>query len=68
MDKSDLEQMGYLRLPEVLKLFPVCRSSWWAGIKLQMYPRPIKLGKRAIGWRKSDIIKLLQNPESSHFQ
>ena len=44
-----------LRLPEVLKIIPVSKSSWWAGVKSGRYPEPIKLGPRITCWRFSDI-------------
>ncbi len=44
-----------LRLPEVLKIIPVSKSSWWAGVKTGRYPEPNKLGPRTTCWRLSDI-------------
>jgi predicted DNA-binding transcriptional regulator AlpA len=29
---------GFLRLPEVLKLIPVSKATWWAGVKTGRYP------------------------------
>jgi prophage regulatory protein len=50
---------GYLRLPEVLRLFPVSKSTWWAGIKVGKYPPGIKLSARVTAWRRADIQALL---------
>jgi prophage regulatory protein len=48
--------MGYLKLKDVLAIFPVSRSTWYQGMQEGIYPRPVKLtNKRAVGWRKSDI-------------
>ncbi|GGI76251.1 hypothetical protein GCM10007973_11340 [Polymorphobacter multimanifer] len=44
-----------LRLPEVLRLIPVGKSSWWAGVKSGRYPQPIKLGPGITVWRIADI-------------
>jgi predicted DNA-binding transcriptional regulator AlpA len=60
-------ELGYIRLPEILQLFPIGKSTWWEGVRIQKYPRPVKLGTRITAWRKSDILKLLENPENSHF-
>ena len=49
-----------LRLPQVLKLYPVGKSTWWAGIKEGRYPRWIKLSERTIAWKASDIYKLIE--------
>jgi prophage regulatory protein len=44
-----------IRLPEVLEIIPIFKSSWWAGVKTGRYPEPIKLGPRTTCWRLSDI-------------
>lgn len=54
-NKTNLPETGFLRLPEVLKLIPVCKSSWWDGISKGLYPAPVRLGKRAVAWRVEDI-------------
>jgi predicted DNA-binding transcriptional regulator AlpA len=54
-----LPKTGFLRLPDVLKIIPVSRSSWWAGIKTGRYPKGIKLGPRTTAWKVADIEVLL---------
>lgn len=49
-----------LRLPQVLKIVPVSKSTWWAGVKSGRFPKPIKLGPRTTCWRESDINKLVK--------
>jgi predicted DNA-binding transcriptional regulator AlpA len=63
---------GYVRLPQVLSVFPVSRSSWWAGVSAGKFPKPVKLGPRISAWRVDDIRDLIaqsgmekMNPESS---
>lgn len=48
-----------LRLPEVLAIYPVKKSTWYAGVKDGLYPRPVKIAARASAWRMSDIQKLI---------
>lgn len=50
---------GFVRLPTVLLVFPVGRSSWWNGVKTGKYPQPIKLGANTTAWRAGDIRQLL---------
>lgn len=50
---------GLLRLPEVLSVFPVGKSTWWAGIRESRYPQPVKLGPRCTAWRAADIRALI---------
>ena len=58
-NKPILPETGFLRLPEVLRYFPVSKSTWWAGIKAGRYPKGIKLGERATAWRVEDIRALI---------
>lgn len=59
---------GFLRLPEVLRIIPIGRSTWWQGIKEGRYPRAIKLGPRTTAWSRADIFELAARlkAESSH--
>jgi len=52
---------GLLRLPEVLKLYPVSRSTWLAGVREKKFPSKVVLSKRCVGWRRSDIMQLIEN-------
>lgn len=49
-----------LRLPEVLKLVPVSRSSWYAGVKEGIYPKQVAIGRRSVGWRSSEVQKVVR--------
>ena len=59
---NGLPSDGYVRLPQVLAVFPVSKSSWWAGCKSGRYPIPVKLGPRTTAWRVSDIRALIERP------
>ena len=59
---NGLPSDGYVRLPQVLAVFPVSKSSWWAGCKSGRYPIPVKLGPRTTAWRVSDIRALIEHP------
>ena len=59
MNNHSLPETGFLRLPDVLKVFPVSKSSWWAGIKEGRYPQPVKLGPKMTAWRVEDIRELI---------
>lgn len=53
-----LTKSGYIRLPEVLKLLGISRSTFYAGIKAGKYLKPVKIGKRVSGWKMEEIRKL----------
>jgi len=54
-----IPETGFLRLPQVLQLIPVCKSSWWAGVKSGRYPKPVRLSARSVGWKAEDIHALI---------
>ena len=51
---------GFLRLPQVLAIFPISKSSWWEGCKSGRFPKPVKLGPRTTVWRTEDIAALVE--------
>ena len=55
-----LPETGFARIPTVLTLIPVSRSTWWAGIKDGRYPVPCKLGPGVTAWRVEDIRELIK--------
>ncbi len=55
------DSIGYLRLPQVLKLFPVSKSTWWQGVKDGKFPKPVKLTERTTAWKAQDIQVLLNS-------
>lgn len=54
-----LPETGYVRLPSILAVVPVCSTTWWEGVKNGRFPAPIKLGPRITAWRAEDIRELL---------
>ena len=58
----DLSQPGLLRLEDVLRLYRVSRSTWYAGIKNGMYEPGIPIGPRCVAWRSEYIRALIANP------
>ncbi|PZP40153.1 MAG: transcriptional regulator [Pseudomonas fluorescens] len=60
MKSFQIPETGYLRLPAILRIFPVGKSTWWAKVKSGEYPQPVKLGPRTTAWRVEDIRALLE--------
>ena len=58
---ASLPATGFVRLPAILRVFPISRSSWWAGVKAGKYPQSVKLGPRTTAWRVEEIHALIQN-------
>lgn len=53
-------ETGFVRLPTILAVFPVGRSTWWAGVRKKIYPQPVKLGPQITAWRAEDIRALIE--------
>jgi predicted DNA-binding transcriptional regulator AlpA len=58
----DLSGKGYLRLKDVLAVFPVSKAAWYAGIKAGKYPPGVKLSCRSVGWTRASIRSLVGLP------
>lgn len=58
-----LPEMGFVRLPSILQVYPVSKSHWWAGVKEGRYPKPVKLGPKITAWRVEDIRELIASSE-----
>jgi predicted DNA-binding transcriptional regulator AlpA len=56
-----LQEQGFLRLPAILKLIPVGKSTWWAGVRAGRFPKGIKLGPQTTAWRVEDIRRLMES-------
>ena len=59
LTSKDMPAIGFMRLPAILHVYPVSKSSWWAGVKSGKYPQPVRLGPRTTAWRVSDIRALI---------
>lgn len=55
-----LPDTGFVRLPTILRVFPVSRSTWWDMVRDGRAPAPVKLTERCTAWRADDIRALLE--------
>ena len=72
--KFFLPETGFVRLPSIIgdakadppipPLYPVSRSTWWAGVRSGRYPQPVKLGPRITAWRVADIRALIDDRQT----
>ena len=63
MEQEHLDR--FLGMREVLALLSVSRSTLNRWIREGAFPRPVKLGKRAVRWRRSDIEGWLKELQSN---
>jgi len=53
------------RLNIVMERSGLARSTIYYFIKKDMFPKPVKLGKRTVAWKKSEIDEWIENREYS---
>jgi prophage regulatory protein len=65
-----LPETGFMRLSQIIgnpkanppipPVIPICKTSWWQGVKSGKYPTPLKLGQNTTVWRVEDIRALIE--------
>ena len=59
-DKMALPESGFVRLPEILAVIPVGKTTWWEGVKNGRYPKGVKLSARVTAWDVEEIRELIE--------
>jgi predicted DNA-binding transcriptional regulator AlpA len=57
--QTRLPATGFVRLPQILAVLPIGKSTWWLKVKNGEYPKPVKLGPRTTAWRAEEVRALL---------
>lgn len=57
--EDGIKKIGFLKLPEVLTLIPVSKTTWWDGIKAGRFPKGYKLSENTTGWDVVEIRALI---------
>jgi prophage regulatory protein len=63
---ADDPQRVLARLPTVLKITGLGRSTIYRWIANGSFPSPVRLGPRAVAWRRSDLDRWTQSRSSTH--
>lgn len=53
------------KLPTVLARTGYSRSRWYQGIQTGEFPKPVKLGARAVAWKRSEIDRLIESLQTA---
>jgi len=64
--KTNLPEIGFVRIKTILEIFPIGRSTWWDGVKSGKFPKPIKMGERTTAWKIEDIRALIASFSSQN--
>lgn len=51
----ELPKSGYVRFPAVKAYTGLSKTTWYDGMKAGIYPKQIKVGRRAVGWDVEDL-------------
>lgn len=51
---------GFVKLPVVLKVLGIGKTTWWCGIRDGKFPRAAMLGTRTARWNVKDIRALIE--------
>jgi predicted DNA-binding transcriptional regulator AlpA len=55
-----IPETGFVRLPQVLSVIPLGKTSWWEGVRSGRFPKPVKLSPRCTAWRAEEIRQLIK--------
>jgi prophage regulatory protein len=55
------ERERFLRLPEVINLTALGKTSLYARIKQGQFPAPVPVGTRRVAWLQSEVSAWMQN-------
>jgi prophage regulatory protein len=53
--------MALLRLPEVMRLSGYSRSMLYSLISQGLYPKPLKIGERAVAWPSQEVERMVES-------
>lgn len=54
-----------IRLEDVMKMTALSRSSIYACIAEGRFPKPLRIGRRAVAWRESEILNWISSRQQA---
>ena len=52
-----------LRRPEVLAMTGLSKAMLYALIEQELFPRPVRIGRRAVAWWRSEVLAWMESRE-----
>lgn len=59
-NESSLPAVGFVRLRQILNVYPVGASTWWRMVRDGRAPKPVKLGPATTAWKAAEITAFLE--------
>ena len=53
----------FMRMPKVLELTQMGRTTLWRLVKSGKFPKPVRIGPNSVAWKESDYEAWAANPE-----
>nr|WP_077034475.1 AlpA family transcriptional regulator [Pelomonas sp. KK5] len=63
---QDTTPQTFLRMPSVLRMTSLGRSTIYRLISEGKFPRPVRIGDRAVAWRQTDLDSWSETRQLSH--
>ena len=57
-----------IRLPQVIEMTGRSRARLYEDIKANIFPKPLKIGPRAVAWVEDEIIDWIEERKQQRFQ
>ena len=54
---AEITSPTFLRMPMVVRMTGLCRSTIYKMVSEKKFPSPVRLGDRAVAWRRTDLDK-----------
>ena len=54
-----IPQTGFIRLPQLLAIYPVSKTTLYLRIKEGRFPPPLKLSERVSVWKVEEILSII---------
>ena len=64
----NLEERRVMRRPEVERVTGISRSTLYEMIKSGEFPKPMRLGRRAVGWPETVVSEWLDSRPTAAFE
>lgn len=56
---------GFIRLPRVVALTGLSKSTVWDRSRLGTFPAPVKIGEHATAWKKAEVLAWMESRPSA---
>jgi len=56
----------FLRMPSLLRITGLGRSTIYRMVATNSFPRPVKIGHRAVAWRRSEVETWIEGRPVAH--